>query len=73
MTPQTDHSAPGLSRILLQLEIDALAAFLDGAVRDPEISEEEVMAAALRYASLLIQFKALGATTILPFGGKGRA
>ena len=61
-------------RFLLQFEIDTLAAYLDASVRDEAVSCEEVAAAAMRYANLLVQLKVMhDRAAVLVAGSRGYA
>jgi len=51
------HADRRIQRLLLQFEIDELAAYLDGAIGDPAVSCEDVAAAATRHATLVVQLK----------------
>ena len=63
-----------VTRFLLQLEIDELADYLDEAVRDTAVPYEDVAAAALRYANLVVQLKVMqDRAALLVAGHRGYA
>ncbi len=60
-------------RLLLQFEIDELAAYLDVAIGDPAVSCEDVAAAATRHANLFVQLKTMQYRAVTLVGGQGYA
>ncbi len=67
------HSDRQLMLLLLQFEIDQLAAYLDAAVRDPAVSCDDVAIAAMRHARLIVQLKAMQDRVPTLMGARGYA
>ncbi len=67
------HADHPLMLLLLQFEIDKLAAYLDAAVRDPAVSCDDVAVAAMRYARLIVQLKAMQDRMSMLVGSRGYA
>ncbi len=67
------HADRQVMLLLLQFEIDKLAAYLDAAVRDPAVSCDDVAVAAMRHAKLIVQLKAMQDRVPTLVGARGYA
>ncbi len=68
------HADRRVRRLLLQFEIDELAAYLDRAIGDPAVSCEDVAAAATRHATLVVELKkTMQDRAVTLVGGQGYA
>ena len=67
------HADRQVMLLLLQFEIDELAAYLDAAVRDPAVSCDDVAVAAMRHARLIVQLKAMQDRVPTLVGARGYA